>query len=126
MTFKVVNTIQLPGVDFGGHLLQGMDAVFEEKPGRTEEEIVAAAADADAVICSGPVQPWTSRVIEALKQCRSHGARPVAIGVIVDRSSGKTTFDVPHHSLAELSFPTYKADELPPELASIEAIKPGS
>ena len=66
------------------------------------------------------------RVVEALEQCRLHGARPVAIGVIVDRSSGKTTFDVPHHSLAELSFPTYKADDLPPELASIEAIKPGS
>ena len=43
MTFRVVNTIQLPGVDFGGHLLQGMDAVFEEKPGRTEEEIVVQA-----------------------------------------------------------------------------------
>ena len=66
------------------------------------------------------------RVVEALEQCRAHGARPVAIGVIVDRSAGKTTFDVPHHSLAELSFPTYKADELPPELLAIEATKPGS
>ncbi len=66
------------------------------------------------------------RVVEALEQCREHGAKPVAIGVIVDRSSGKTTFDVPHHSLAELSFPTYKADELPPELSAINATKPGS
>ena len=66
------------------------------------------------------------RVVEALEQCRFHGAKPVAVGVIVDRSSGKTTFDVPHHSLAELSFPTYKADELPPELEGIDAIKPGS
>lgn len=66
MTFNVVNTIQLPGVDFGGDLLQGVDAVFVEKPGRTEEEIIAAAADADAVICSGPVQPWTPQVIAAL------------------------------------------------------------
>ena len=66
MTFNVVNTIQLPGVDFGGDLLQGVDAVFVEKPGRTEEEIIAAAVDADAVICSGPVQPWTSQVIAAL------------------------------------------------------------
>ncbi|MEM8867879.1 MAG: orotate phosphoribosyltransferase [Verrucomicrobiota bacterium] len=66
------------------------------------------------------------RVVEALGQCRLHGAEPVAVGVIVDRSQGKTTFDVPHHSLAELSFPTYEPDNLPPELQGTEAIKPGS
>ncbi|MGB0408449.1 MAG: orotate phosphoribosyltransferase [Opitutales bacterium] len=66
------------------------------------------------------------RVVEALAKCREHGAEPVGIGVIVDRSHGATTFDVPHHSLAELSFPTYEADKLPPELQSREAIKPGS
>ncbi|CAI8298887.1 MAG: Orotate phosphoribosyltransferase [Opitutia bacterium UBA7350] len=66
------------------------------------------------------------RVIEALAQCRKHGADPVAVGVIVDRSAGATTFDVPHHSLAQLSFPTYPADALPPELQSSPAIKPGS
>ena len=66
------------------------------------------------------------RVVEALIQCRLHGAEPVAVGVIVDRSQGQTSFDVPHHSLAELSFPTYEADKLPPELQGSEAIKPGS
>ena len=66
------------------------------------------------------------RVVEALAQCRQHGAEPVAVGVIVDRSAGKTRFDVPHHSLAELSFPTYPADNLPPELQGSEATKPGS
>ena len=66
------------------------------------------------------------RVVEALAQCREHGADPVAVGVIVDRSAGATTFDVPHHSLAQLSFPTYPADSLPPELQNTPAIKPGS
>jgi orotate phosphoribosyltransferase len=66
------------------------------------------------------------RVVEALEQCRQHGADPVAVGVIVDRSQGQTQFDVPHHSLAALSFPTYPADQLPPELAGSEAVKPGS
>lgn len=66
------------------------------------------------------------RVVEALQQCREHGAKPVAIGVIVDRSAGETRFDVPHHSLANLSFPTYEADKLPPKLAALKAIKPGS
>lgn len=66
------------------------------------------------------------RVVEALEQCRKHEAKPVAIGVIVDRSDGKTKFEIPHHSLARLSFPTYKADELPPELKNIKPVKPGS
>lgn len=66
------------------------------------------------------------RVVEALEECRAHGAQPVAVGVIVDRSQGQTTFDVPHHSLAELSFPTYEANKLPPELQKTEAVKPGS
>ena len=66
------------------------------------------------------------RVVEAINQCREHGAEPVAVGVIVDRSNGATTFDIPHHSLAQLSFPTYEADKLPPELAAIPTSKPGS
>jgi orotate phosphoribosyltransferase len=66
------------------------------------------------------------RVVEALEQCRAHGAEPAAVGVIVDRSAGKTCFDVPHHSLAELSFPTYEASNLPPELQGSKAVKPGS
>ncbi|MGC6456574.1 MAG: orotate phosphoribosyltransferase [Coraliomargaritaceae bacterium] len=66
------------------------------------------------------------RVIEAINECRAHGANPVAVGVIVDRSNGSTHFDIPHHSLAELSFPTYEADKLPAELQGTEAIKPGS
>jgi len=105
MTFKVVNTIQLPGVDFGGHLLQGMNAVFEEKPGRTEEEIIAAAADADAVICSGPVQPWSSSVIEALNHCRIIAS----LGVGYDRIDlNKAT----EKSIVVTNIPDYCIDEV--------------
>lgn len=66
------------------------------------------------------------RVVEAIAKCREHGAEPVAVGVIVDRSNGATAFDIPHHSLAQLSFPTYEPDNLPPELQGTEAVKPGS
>ncbi len=66
------------------------------------------------------------RVVEAINKCREHGAEPVAVGVIVDRSNGSTRFEIPHHSLAQLSFPTYAADQLPPELQGSEATKPGS
>jgi orotate phosphoribosyltransferase len=46
--------------------------------------------------------------------------------MLVDRSAGQTRFDVPAVALLELSFPTYAADQLPPELAALPASKPGS
>jgi orotate phosphoribosyltransferase len=46
--------------------------------------------------------------------------------MLVDRSAGTTRFDVPAISLLELSFPTYSADALPPELADVPVQKPGS
>jgi orotate phosphoribosyltransferase len=45
---------------------------------------------------------------------------------LVDRSGGQTKFSVPFVSLLELTFPTYAADQLPPELAALPATKPGS
>jgi len=66
------------------------------------------------------------RVEECLKLARAAGAEVVGVAVLVDRSSGSAKFDVPTTSLLEMSFPTYPADQLPPELAAIPAIKPGS
>ncbi len=66
------------------------------------------------------------RVEEAITQLRAHGGKPVAAAMLVDRSEGKTHFDIPHFSLIALSFPTYAPDQLPAELAAIPAVKPGS
>jgi orotate phosphoribosyltransferase len=66
------------------------------------------------------------RVLESLAIVRAAGAVPVAVAMLVDRSSGTTRFDVPAVSLLELSFPTYPADKLPLELAALPVEKPGS
>ena len=66
------------------------------------------------------------RVIECLDLIRRAGGVPVAIAMLVDRSAGAARFEVPAISLLELSFPTYSADALPPELAAIPVQKPGS
>ena len=70
MSFKVVNTIHLPDIDFGDHLLQSFGAKVISAMGRTEKELIDCTAHADGVVCSGPVQPWTGRVINALENCR--------------------------------------------------------
>jgi orotate phosphoribosyltransferase len=66
------------------------------------------------------------RVLECIDIIRKAGGNPVAVAMLVDRSAGTTRFDIPAISLLELSFPTYPADQVPPELAKIPVEKPGS
>ena len=54
------------------------------------------------------------------------GGKSAGIAMLVDRRAGSERFDVPALSLLELSFPTYAADAVPPELAAIPVQKPGS
>lgn len=66
------------------------------------------------------------RVQECLEIITQAGGTPVGVAVLVDRSQGQAKFSVPTFALLEMSFPTYEADKLPPELARLPAIKPGS
>lgn len=54
------------------------------------------------------------------------GADVVAAACIIDRSGGKADVGVPLVALAEHEVPAYPPDLLPPELAAIPPIKPGS
>ncbi len=63
---------------------------------------------------------------ETVECLRQIGAEVVAACCIVDRSAGKTDVGVPLVALAEYEVPAYKPDELPPELAAIPPVKPGS
>ena len=63
---------------------------------------------------------------EAIKAIEDAGGMVVAAGAVVDRSAGSADLGVPFFPLIELNFPTYAPDELPPELAATEAVKPGS
>jgi len=63
---------------------------------------------------------------EAIKAVEEAGGRVIAAAALVDRSNGTADLGVPFFPLIRLEVPTYKADELPPELAAIPAMKPGS
>src|SRR5438309_7023912 len=67
------------------------------------------------------------RVRETIDIVRAHGGIVAAVGVIVDRSGkNKPAFGCPFVSLVELNMENFAADNLPPDLATIPAIKPGS
>ena len=67
------------------------------------------------------------RVQETIDIVRGHGGIVSAVGVIVDRSGdAKPDFKCPFVSLVEMNVENFPADNLPPDLAKIPAVKPGS
>jgi len=67
------------------------------------------------------------RVQETIDIVRAHGGVVYAVGVIVDRSgAAKPNFGCPFISLVEMDVETFSADNLPPDLVRIPAVKPGS
>jgi len=67
------------------------------------------------------------RVQETIDIVRAHGGAVTAVGVIVDRSGkSKPDFGCPFVSLVEMNVENFAADKLPPDLANIPAVKPGS
>ncbi|MCV9908780.1 orotate phosphoribosyltransferase [Brucella sp. HL-2] len=63
---------------------------------------------------------------ETIDCMKDVGIEVVAAACIVDRSAGKADVGTKLISLAEYAVPAYSPDNLPPELAAIPAIKPGS
>jgi orotate phosphoribosyltransferase len=63
---------------------------------------------------------------EAIEAVKREGGEVVAEASLIDRSNGKADLGVPFFPLLRLDVPSYAADALPPELAAIPAIKPGS
>lgn len=63
---------------------------------------------------------------ECLAALAGHPGTVVGAACLIDRSGGKADLGVPLVALATLDIPAYPADALPPELAAIPAIKPGS
>ena len=74
----------------------------------------------DVVTLGGSVQATIDIV-------RVHGGAVSAVGVIVDRSGkAKPNFGCPFVSLVEMVVENFEPENLPPDLAKIPAVKPGS
>jgi len=63
---------------------------------------------------------------ECIAAIERAGGIVVAEACLVDRSNGKAEIGVPLIALAQVDFPAYAPDNLPPELEGTPAIKPGS
>ena len=63
---------------------------------------------------------------ECIEALRRLGADVVAAACLIDRSAGEADVGVPLVALTQYKVPAYPADALPPELAALPAVKPGS
>ena len=63
---------------------------------------------------------------EAIKAIEAAGGKVIGAASLVDRSNGTVDLGVPYTPLIRLDVPTYAVDDLPPALAALPAVKPGS
>jgi orotate phosphoribosyltransferase len=66
------------------------------------------------------------RVQETIDIVRANSGVVAGVAMVVDRSNGQTQLGVPLFSLIALQVETFDPDKLPPDLAKIPAVKPGS
>lgn len=66
------------------------------------------------------------RVQETMDIVRAHGGEVAGVAMLVDRSDGSVQLGVPTFSLIRLHVEAFAPDKLPPDLAAIPAVKPGS
>lgn len=109
-----------------GRALQ-VDAMFVERPTGTFE--VRRGFDFepdDRILMVEDIVTTGLSSREAIAAIKAAGGNVIAEAALVDRSAGSVDVGVPFHALVAINFPTYAPDEVPPELAAIPAVKPGS
>ena len=105
----------------------GKSAIFVERPQGTFEVRRGFRIDpGQKVLLVEDVVTTGLSSREAIKAVEDAGGKVIAAASIVDRSGGNADLGVPYTSLIRIDVPTYEADSLPPELAAIPAVKPGS
>ena len=105
----------------------GVEAMFVERPSGTFELRRGFTLEpGDKVLLVEDVVTTGLSSREAIRAIEDAGGEVIAAAALVDRSAGAVDLGVPFFPLIAINFPTFAPDELPPELAASEAVKPGS
>jgi len=108
VTVKVAQVFDMPGIPDYAEVFEAAqaDMALTKKMCGSEDEIIATAASADAIITAGAVQPITRKVMEALKRCQfiqSFGIGFESIDVAAATELGIMVANVPDFCLEEVS-----------------------
>lgn len=126
---EVVVSPAMGGVIIGHEMGRalGVPAMFVERPtGSFELRRGFALEPGQKVLMIEDVVTTGLSSREAMKAIEAAGGQVIAAAALVDRSNGSADLGVPFTPLIALDVPTYQPDALPPDLAAIPAIKPGS
>ena len=82
--------------------------------------------DTDRVLVVEDVLTTGGSTRETIQVAIAAGAQVVGAASIVDRSGGKTSFDVPFHALVAVDLPTYEPGACPLCAQGLPVVKPGS
>ena len=114
----------IPAYETARHL--GVPAVWVERVGgemqlkRFELAVGSRVVIIEDIVTTGLSSRETLAALEAI------GLTVVAVACLIDRSDGEADTGAPLIALAGYKVPAYPVDALPPELAALPAIKPGS
>jgi len=115
----------IPGYETARHL--GLPAIYTERvEGRFQLRRGFEVARGEKVIVVEDIVTTGLSIRECIDCLKQIGANVVAAACLVDRSAGEADVGVPLVALTQYKVPAYPADTLPPELAAIPAVKPGS
>ncbi|HWU99811.1 MAG TPA: orotate phosphoribosyltransferase [Devosia sp.] len=115
----------IPGYETARHL--GVPAIYTERvDGKFQLRRGFEIARGEKVLVVEDIVTTGLSIRECIACLREIGADVVAAACLVDRSAGEADVGVPLVALTQYKVPAYPADALPPELAAIPAIKPGS
>jgi orotate phosphoribosyltransferase len=115
----------VPGYETARHLgakavfVEREDGVFRLRRGFQIED-GARVVMVEDIVTTG----LSSR--ECLAAIRETPGNVLGAACLIDRSGGVADIGVPLVALATMNIPAYPADQLPPELAALPAVKPGS
>lgn len=114
----------VPGYETARQL--GIPAIWVEREGgefrlrRFDMPKNARVLIVEDIVTTGLSGRETIAAVEAL------GAKVVACACLIDRSGGEAAMGVPLIALARYKVPAYPPDKIPPEMAAIPPVKPGS
>jgi orotate phosphoribosyltransferase len=115
----------IPGYETARHM--GVPAIYTERVnGVFELRRGFEIAKGEKVLVVEDIVSTGLSIRECIACLKDIGADVVAAACLIDRSAGEAEIGVPLVSLIQYKVPAYPADQLPPELAAIPAIKPGS
>lgn len=105
----------------------GVDSMFVERPtGTFELRRGFRLEPGQHVLLMEDVVTTGLSSREAIAAVTAAGGQVIHAASLVDRSNGKADLGVPFTPLIRLDVPSYQPDALPPELAALPAVKPGS